>query len=71
MTLVLILYFNHAAASNTCGFCGKGVGSRCPDGQCCSGDEQCGFSNAHCGAGCQETFGSCNNDATGVLVEYR
>lgn len=43
------------------GACGQKAGTRCPVNQCCSPYNFCGITAQHCGAGCQKTYGRCNN----------
>ena len=43
------------------GACGPAVNARCPASQCCSQYGWCGIEPAHCGAGCQAAWGTCNN----------
>merc|ERR1711981_998138 len=51
---------------STNGKCGNN-GKRCPEGQCCSRDGQCGVSRACCGTGCQLAYGSCSSSRSSVL----
>jgi len=55
--------------------CGKKFGTRCPDGQCCSKYNYCGYSLAHCSRGCQSEFGRCNeynyNSKYPLTTDYR
>jgi len=41
--------------------CGSGVGI-CDYGECCSKDGYCGRTSEYCDAGCQHTFGDCNEE---------
>lgn len=41
------------------GTCGDGV-AICPGSQCCSQYGYCGETDAHCGDGCQSSYGSCS-----------
>lgn len=41
------------------GTCGVAIGSRCPDGFCCSAGGSCGETPEHCQTGCQEEYGVC------------
>lgn len=50
------------------GRCGPSTGLDCygkADGPCCSSYGWCGFSPAHCGAGCQNDFGICDSFSSG------
>ncbi|KAJ8322961.1 hypothetical protein QVD99_007360 [Batrachochytrium dendrobatidis] len=40
--------------------CGVGRGGKCPNSLCCSQYGWCGNTDAHCGVGCQNPFGTCN-----------
>ncbi|ORX89885.1 glycoside hydrolase/deacetylase [Basidiobolus meristosporus CBS 931.73] len=40
--------------------CGADIGS-CAPGLCCSRNGYCGYTSDHCGAGCQNTFGGCDD----------
>ncbi|OLN88290.1 Lectin-B [Colletotrichum chlorophyti] len=40
--------------------CGGSNAYTCPGSLCCSQYNWCGVSDAHCGAGCQTRFGTCN-----------
>ncbi|KAJ1339717.1 hypothetical protein BSLG_005623 [Batrachochytrium salamandrivorans] len=44
--------------------CGRQVNKVCPPGSCCSHDNQCGTTTAHCGIGCQNPFGICKPPIT-------
>ncbi|KAK3825985.1 MAG: hypothetical protein J3Q66DRAFT_112376 [Benniella sp.] len=47
--------------AQSCGSIEKGgTGERCLSG-CCSSAGFCGFTEAHCGLGCQRAFGICSN----------
>jgi len=48
------------------GSCGATTGYACGDGACCGKYNFYGFSEGHCGEGCQSDYGACRNDkATG------
>lgn len=47
------------------GSCGPSVWRRCPGTQCCSQFNFCGITQAHCGSGCQQAYGSCSGTAPG------
>ena len=50
---------------STDGSCQSG-GAVCPRGYCCSRQEWCGTTPAHCGAGCQVGWGRCSSPSTTV-----
>ncbi|EXL65071.1 chitinase [Fusarium oxysporum f. sp. conglutinans race 2 54008] len=40
--------------------CGVGTSFKCAEGSCCGGSGWCGSTPAHCGTGCQFTYGKCD-----------
>lgn len=44
------------------GSCGAMTGYACGDGACCEKYNFCGFSEGHCGEGCQSNYGACRYD---------
>ncbi|TDZ49968.1 Lectin-B [Colletotrichum trifolii] len=45
--------------------CGGSRGYTCPGSLCCSQYNWCGVTDAHCGAGCQRSFGRCTGTSSG------
>ena len=39
-------------------------------GNCCSKNNQCGYTTDYCGTGCQVTYGVCRNVLTGELIVH-
>ncbi len=48
-----------AAEASSGGACGASVQAWCPTPECCSQYGWCGVTSAHCGTGCQQSYGSC------------
>ncbi|KAF1932694.1 carbohydrate-binding module family 18 protein [Didymella exigua CBS 183.55] len=61
---------------STNGICGARTsgGETCFDyarGSCCSQYGWCGYSDAHCGTGCQSGFGNCTSDSAAETPSYQ